>query len=291
MKLNALHVIDAFVRLGGTGEAAQGLGVSQSAVIKALRLSEQDLDLSLVATVQGRLTPTPEAFELTRRARPAFNVLRRARHEADMIRVGMADRLRIATVPGLAHSILPPAIASARLAVADRAAVEVVFDHVRDHLVADDVDLAISYGPMAIEGLLDVELRRSSLVCVLGRDHPLAGREALAHADLDRQRLISYGPDGVSRADSFQSALALIGLANRIAITVRHTDTACHLAREGVGIAVVDGFVISSGLTDGLAVRPLAASPPVTAYAHHRQGAPLDRAAQILLTHLGEAAA
>ena len=36
MKLNALHVIDAFVRLGGTGEAAQGLGVSQSAVIKAL---------------------------------------------------------------------------------------------------------------------------------------------------------------------------------------------------------------------------------------------------------------
>ncbi len=291
MKLNALHVIDAFVRLGGTGEAAQGLGVSQSAVIKALRLAEQDLDLSLLAVVQGRLTPTPEAFELTLRARPAFSVLRRARHEADMIRVGMADRLRIATVPGLAHSILPPAIASARLALADSAAVEVVFDHVRDHLVAADVDLAISYGPMAIDGLLDVELRRSSLVCVLGQEHPLAGREALAHADLDCQRLISYGPDGVSRSDSFQTALAQTGLADRIAITVRHTDTACHLAREGVGIAVVDGFVISSGLTEGLSIRPLAASPPVTAYAHHRDDAPLDRAARILLDRLAEAAA
>lgn len=288
MKLNALHVIDAFVRLGGTGEAAQGLGVSQSAVIKSLRLAEQELDLSLVATVQGRLTPTPEALELTRLARPAFGSLRRARHEADMIRVGMADRLRIATVPGLAHSILPPAIAGARLALADSAAVEVMFDHVRDHLSANEVDLAISYGPMATTGLRDIALRSSPLVCVLDEAHPLSGRDALRPGDLERQRLISYGPDGFSRSDSFQAALGQAGLAERIAITVRHTDTACHLAREGVGIAVVDGFVISSGLTRGLAVRPLEDSPRVTAYAHHRDGSPLDRAARILLEHLAE---
>ncbi len=289
MKLNALQVIDAFVRLGGTGEAAQGLGISQSAIIKSLHQAEQELDLSLVATVQGRLTPTPEALELTRRARPAFTVLRRARHEADMIRVGMADRLRIATVPGLAHSILPPAIAGVRLALADSVAVEIVFDHIEDHLEANDVDLAMSYGPMAMDGLCDVVLRCSPLVCVLAEAHPLSGRDALTCDDLDRQRLISYGPDGFSRSDSFQAALGRADLASRIAITVRHTDTACHLAREGVGIAVVDGFVISSGLTEGLAVRPLAESPLVTAYAHHRDAAPLDRAARLLLAHLGEA--
>lgn len=291
MKLGALNVIDAFVRLGGTGEAAQGLGVSQSAVIKSLRLAEQEFDLSLVATVQGRLTPTPEALELNRLARPAFDVLRRAHHEADMIRVGMADRLRIATVPGLAHSILPPAIAGARLALDDRAAVEVMFDHVRDHLSANEVDLAISYGPMATNGLKDLVLRCSPLVCVLDKAHPLAGRDALTRADLAGQRLISYGPDGFSLADSFQDALGRSGLSDHIAITVRHTDTACHLAREGVGIAVVDGFVISSGLTEGLAVRPLDGSPLVTAYAHHRDGAPLDSAALILLEMLaGEGA-
>lgn len=290
MKLNAVQVIDAFVRLGGTGEAAQGLAISQSAVIKSLHQAEHELDLSLVATVQGRLTPTPEAIELMRLARPALGSLRRARHEADMIRVGMADRLRIATVPGLAHSILPPAIAATRLALNDSAAVEVIFDHVRDHLAAGDVDLAISYGPIAIDGLLDVVLKRCPLVCVLGRPHPLAGLDALTHADLDGERLISYGPDGVSRSDSFQAALEQAGLTDRISITVRHTDTACHLAREGVGIAVVDGFVISSGLTEGLAVRPLEESPLVTAYAHHRDGAPLDRAAGILLDHLAGAA-
>jgi len=291
MKLNALHVIDAFVRLGGTGEAAQGLGISQSAVIKSLRQAEQELALSLVATVQGRLTPTPEALELTRLARPSFAVLSRARHEADMIRVGMADRLRIATVPGLAHSILPPAIAGARLTLDDRAAVEVMFDRVRDHLNAAEADLAISYGPMAAEGLSDIALRSSPLVCVLDEAHPLAASEVLTRGDLEGERLISYGPDGFSRSDSFQEALGQAGLADRIAITVRHTDTACHLAREGVGIAVVDGFVISSGLTEGLAVRPLDDSPLVTAYAHHRDGAPLDRAARILLEHLAGAGA
>jgi DNA-binding transcriptional LysR family regulator len=286
MKLNALHVIDAFVRLGGTGEAAQGLGISQSAVIKSLRLAEQELDLNLVANVQGRLTPTPEALELTRRARPAFNVLRRARHEADMIRVGMADRLRIATVPGLAHSILPPAIAAARSALGDSAAVEILFDHVHHHLNASEADLAISYGPMATHGLQDVVLGNSPLVCVLDRANPLSAHDALMRHDLNRQRLISYGPDGFSRSDSFQEALGDAGLAEQISITVRHTDTACHLAREGAGIAVVDGFVISSGLTDGLVVLPLTDSALVTAYAHHRNGAPLDRAARFLLDQL-----
>ena len=286
MRLGALQVIDAFVRLGGTGEAAQGLGVSQSAVIKSLHLAEKELDLSLVAIVQGRLTPTPEALELSRLARPVFGALRRAHHEADMIRVGMADRLRIATVPGLAHSILPPAIASARRDLSDRAAVEVMFDHVRDHLSANEVDLAISYGPMATEGLRDVTLRSSPLVCVLDEAHPLAARDKLSREALEGERLISYGPDGISLADSFQDALGRIGLSDQIAITVRHTDSACHLAREGVGIAVVDGFVISSSLTQGLAVRPLDESPLVTAFAHHRDGAPLDHAARILLEHL-----
>jgi DNA-binding transcriptional LysR family regulator len=288
MKLNSLLVLDAFIRLGGTGEAAQGLGISQSAVIKALRLAEDELDLSLVATVQGRLTPTPEAQALTAHAQASFGVLRRARHEADMIRVGMADRLRIATVPGLAHSILPPAIAEARAVLRDTAAVEIMFDQVRDHLSAGEADLAISYGPMATDGLEDVILRRSPLVCVLACSHPLAANDQLSEGDLNRQRLISYGPDGFSQSDSFQEALANAGLAGRISITVRHTDTACHLAREGVGIAIVDGFVISSGLIVGLAVRPLIASPLVTAYAHHRDSGPLDGAARVLLDYLAQ---
>ena len=288
MKLGSLLAIDAFVRLGGTGEAAQGLGISQSAVIKSLKQAEQELELSLATTIQGRLVPTPEAQLLVRHAKSLFGVLKRARHEADMIRVGMADRLRVATVPGLAHSILPPAIKQTRRSLDEAAAVEIMFDHVREHLDAGEADLGISYGPMSRETIADVALRRSPLVCVLSPEHPLIARATISRGDLDGARLISYGPDGVSARDSFQEALSGIGLADRIAITVRHTDTACHLAREGVGIALVDGFVISSNLVEGLAVRPLEASPLVTAYAHHRQGVALDRAARVLLAPLQE---
>jgi DNA-binding transcriptional LysR family regulator len=291
MKIASLVVLDAFVRLGGTGEAAQGLGLSQSAVIKALRLAEQELDLDLVSTVQGRLMPTPEALALRRQAQGAFGALRRARHEADMIRVGMAQRLRVATVPGLAHSILPLAIAEARVALGDDNPVEIMFDQVPDHLAAGEADLAISYGPLPDAGLRNIVLGESPLVCVLSHANPLARRTDLAPDDLLGQRLISYGPDSFSAADSFQQALTQAGLASRIAITVRHTDTACHLARESVGVAIVDGFVISSGLTDGLAVLPLADSPRVVAYAHHRSGSQLDRAALTLLDCLGRGAA
>ncbi|MBN9443941.1 LysR family transcriptional regulator [Bosea sp. (in: a-proteobacteria)] len=288
MKLGSLRAIDAFVRLGGTGEAAQGLGISQSAVIKTLRQAEEELDLSLATTAQGRLVPTPEAHSLVRQAQPLFGALRRARHEADMIRVGMANRLRVATVPGLAHSILPPAITRTRQALDQSAAVEIMFDHVREHLATGEADLGISYGPMRADDIADVALGQSPLVCVLSRDHPLARRLELIRGDIEGERLISYGPDGVSASDSFQEALTSAGLSERIAITVRHTDTACHLAREGVGIALVDGFVISSNLVEGLAVLPLEQSPLVTAYAHHRRHSPLDRAARLLLAQLQE---
>lgn len=283
MKIGSLLVLDAFVRLGGTGEAAQGLGLTQSAVIKALRLAERELDLDLIRTVQGRLMPTPEALALRQQAQGAFGALRRARHEADMIRVGMAQRLRIATVPGLAHSILPLAITQARMALGDDTPVEIMFDHVADHLGTGEADLAISYGPLPDEGLRNIVLGESPLVCVLAHAHPLAEQPNLERNELLGHRLISYAPGGFSPIDSFQQSLTQAGLASCIAISVRHTDTACHLAREGVGIAVVDGFVISSGLTEGLAVRTLAASPRVKAYAHHRRGAPIPRAAAVLL--------
>lgn len=286
MKLGSLLALDAFVRLGGTGEAAQGLGISQSAVIKTLRQTEEALDLSLAVPIQGRLVPTPEALALIQQAQPLFATLRRARHEADMIRVGMADRLPVATVPGLAHSVLPPAVAQTRRSLDEAVAVEIVFDQVREHLTAGDVDLGLSYGPMLTPDIEDLRLGESPLVCVLAAGHPLAGCHALSRADLAGERLVSYGPDGVSPADSFQSALIQTGLAGLIAITVRHTDTACHLVREGVGLAVVDGFVISSALVEGLVTLPLAESPPVTAYAHQRRGSPLDRPARLLLDDL-----
>lgn len=290
MKLSSLQVLDAFVRLGGTGEAAQGLEISQSAVIKALRLAEFELGLDLVTTLQGRLVPTPEAQALAQRAQETFAALRRARHEADMIKVGMIDRLRVATVPGLAHSILPTAITQARRAIGDSAPVEIMFDHVASHLAAGEADLAISYGPLPDAELRNIAIQESPLVCVLMQMDRLAERDEIALGDLEARRLISYGPDGFSSVDSFQQALTDTDLSSRVAITVRHTDTACHLVREGCGVAIVDGFVISSGLTEGLAVRPLRDSPAVIAYAHHREDARLHLSGQILLSCLARTA-
>ncbi len=203
---HALRVIDAFVRLGGTGEAAQGLGVSQSAVIKALRLAEQELDLSLVATVQGRLTPTPEARTDAAGA-AGLRVLRRARHEADMIRVGMADRLRIATVPGLAHSILPlPSPAhglpwpTARPSRSSSTMSAIISAPAR----------SISRSPMAPWRWRPARHRAAAQPAGL-RARPGASASRPRRLTLPisiRQRLISYGPDGVSRPDSFQKRSA-----------------------------------------------------------------------------------
>jgi len=288
MRIGSLRVLDAFIRLGGTKEAGQALGMSQSAVIKALHGAEGELGLDLVASVQGRLLPTPEARALRERAQALFRAVRGAEHEADMVRIGMAGRLRIATVPGLAHSLLPGAITDVRNRCGDTASIEIMFDQVAGRLASGEADIGLSYGPLAGRDLVDEPVAHSALVCVLAPGDPSAGVACMPASELEGRLLVGYGSADAAAEDSLRLALLATGLLDSLVVTVRHTDMACHLVRDGIGVAIIDGFVISSELARGLAVVPLADSPPVTAFAHYLRGIEDDPVANVLLDSLRE---
>lgn len=285
MKIASLHVVEAFVRHSGTSEAAVRLGITQSAVIKALRHVEEELGVRIASRVQGRLLPTPEARALATAARPSFKALNQVRHEAAMLKAGLVGRLRIASVPGLAHSILPRALGS----LSDDATcppVELVFDEVAERVLGGTSEFGLSYGLPANDLLRSEEIAETGLVCVFDRDDPLVERPVIDPGQLAGRGLISYGSPDSSDHDSFRAALADAGLVDAISIEVRHTDTACNLVREGCGVALVEGFVIRAGLTEGLVTRPLAPSRPVVAAAHWRHDLPLSAAARELLGRL-----
>jgi DNA-binding transcriptional LysR family regulator len=286
VKLGSLQVVDAFIRLGGTNAAAAGLRISQSAFIKALHLAEAELGVSLAVRIQGRLRPTPEARALAGGLSGSFGVLKRVHHEAAMLKAGMVGRLRIATVPGLAHSILPGAVAAVTRSK-DVSPVEITFDDVAEKIRSGASEIGLSYGMSAQHRhLATIPLHKSRLVCILGPADPLASRRSINADSLRARQVISYGPEHAHEEDSFQQALIDAGLWDRIAVGIRHTDTACHLVREGCGVAVVDRDVIRSGVTIGLAVKPLERSLPIAAFAHYRKGAPLSVSATRLIEHL-----
>ena len=64
MNFRQLEVFEAVMRTGSLSAAARALGVSQPAVSKSLRLTEQSAGLVLFRRTRGRLYPSPEAEAL-----------------------------------------------------------------------------------------------------------------------------------------------------------------------------------------------------------------------------------
>jgi DNA-binding transcriptional LysR family regulator len=289
VKLRGLKVLEAVIRHGSTREAALELAVSQNAVIRSLHESSRELDLPLVTLIQGRLEPTPEARMLIRAAAGSLSAIGRTKQEATKLRAGLVGRLRLVSIPSLAHSILPQALG--RLLQEERHArpVELAIDQVEERLLDLFSELGFSFGlRQSTSPLTTYPLRQGRLVCVLRSDDPLTRRNEIDLMALAGRTLISYATGEPNRRDSLQQALASSGVAELVNIEVLHNNTACHLVHEGCGVAIVDEFVIHSDLAQGLLVRPLVPAAPITAFAHYRADRPPQVAALRLLELLEE---
>lgn len=284
MRIASLRVVNAFVRQNSTSEAALRLGISQTAVIKTLRILEEELGVSIVTRAQGRLLPTPEARTLAASAQQSFRALNQVTHEAAMLKAGHSGRLRVAAVPGLAHSVLPRAFGE--LARLEACSVDLSFDRVGEAITEGTVEFGLSYGLPETPSMVSEPLLQGGLLCVFREDDALSTRKTIHPRELMGRSLISYGASVNPWHDTFRAALRQAALEEAIAIDVRHTDTACSLVRENCGVAIIESFVLRTGLTEGLATRPLAPTAPISGFAHWRRDVPLSAAASALLSHL-----
>ena len=81
------------------------------------------------------------------------------------------------------------------------------------------------------------------MVCVLGKNHPLAEANFISPRDIADLPLISFNRDTVL-GRQIEAAFARYGCARKINIEVRYCETACALVQKGAGIAIVDQFVL-----------------------------------------------
>lgn len=269
LSLRGLEVLTAVARSGSLRDAADQLGMSWSAASQSLRSLEDLVGAPIAMSVHGRLTPTPEGLALIETAGPAFGALARVRHEAAMLEAGLLGRLRVVAAPSLAHSLLAPAIgALARDAPA--LPVELAIDDVAERLAAGLAEIGFSFGVSDTPSLVSAPARRTTLICALRCDDPLCDAPELDLGALAGRRIITYEDDG--QTDSLSEAIARLGIAERAALTVRHTGAALDLVREGCGTAIIDGFAAETGIGRGLAFRPFHPLTGLGAFVHWPRG-------------------
>lgn len=266
LSLRQLEVFRAIMRTGSLTAASNGLGISQPAASRLLGHAERQLGLTLFDRSNNRLRPTPEARVLYPDVDRLLADLDYVERMADDLQRLKTGRLRIATITSLALTVVAEAVASFSKAfpsVSVQVETALNFD-VPDIVLNRGVDFGLAFLPLPTDELWVEEIRRTDIVAVVPRDHPLARRDILTTPELRDEPLISFKralPIGAYVANAFEAA----GVSPPISIEVGHSFLACSLVRAGAGIALVDSLAEDSVMFPELRFIPVKPAIPISA--------------------------
>ena len=288
--LNLLRVFDEVMAERSLTRAAHNLNLTQPAVSNALRRLRNILDDELVRRQGQGMEPTPRALAIWPDVREALRQLQRSLSPATFtpataalsFALAMADATATVLMPGLVQILEEeaPGIQLRALPLATR--------DPRKLLSEEGADLALGYFPAVLADLTarsqagedqtfsHQRLYHGEYVCVMRRDHPLAG---LSDAEFTTERfcaarhmLVSFSGRPYGFIDE---ALALINRQRRVTVTVNQFFTAGRVVAQSDLLTVLPRhFVGATGLADRIVWRPLPFPVPtvhVDALWHRRQ--------------------
>lgn len=290
MNLRQLEVFWAIMRTGSVTGAARLLAVSQPAISKTLRHTEDQAGMKFFLRKGGKLIPTEEAEHLYEAVETVFDNVQNVRRALVDLRDGLSGRLQIAVVPSMAHLMRNPVTAFLRKRPEVDLTLKVLSTtQVLSRVARQQVDMGVVYGPLVDTELYAVPLSRLPVQCIVPRDHPLAGRREVGPAELAASKIISFSQTSAWGQDIALSA-AKTGTPWHVSIECNHTGVALELAAQGLGVALTvlpwGDFRLPPDLVN------LRFTPEVTfeAYAICRQR-PHSRLLEAMLLHLREISA
>lgn len=272
---NLLPVFVALLREGSTVRAGERLGMTQSAVSRALaRLRLWAKDELFVRSPEG-MKPTPRAVELAGPLSDALISIHRA-FSPEQAGLALQTRFHMALTDYAAFLFLPELV-DEMLSLAPDISLRArpnVLAHSFDQLDKGEIDLAIGpyrSHPPRFGSLL---LTEDSHVCLLRKDHPLSrGKITLERFLAGKHVLVTLADEERGIVDR---ALAQIGLKRTIHTTVNQFSAAVNIAAHTDLVLTVPehlGTLYRKQL--GMVLRPLpfvTESTPMRVLWHSRLG-------------------
>lgn len=225
------------------GRAAQRLHLTQPAVTQQIRLLEKDVRVELVDRSGRaiRLTPAGEGFlPLCKETLSMADAAVRAALNAEssdrgLVRIGFAGALSTPTVAGLARSVreVHPGI-GLRITASHSSS------GIMDLLQADRLDVGFTGMQRSVAGISTRLISSQRLGVVVASDHPLAGKGAVALADLsDAAFVLTDLPSGLQLRDQAIEACLDAGFRPQVVQEVPDTLTVLALVAAGIGITLL----------------------------------------------------
>lgn len=175
LHLNQLRLVDALARTSNLSEAAEEVGLTQSAASHALaRLREELQDPIFIRTPRG-MRPTPYGVRLAASVRDALHSLRAGLHRHPQFVPGTSTRTFNVIMSDVSQMLYLPHLLPRLSAEAPGVTLCVrALPSKAPHLILEsgEVDLAVGAFSRLITGCRQKRLYREQYVCVVRRDHP-----------------------------------------------------------------------------------------------------------------------
>ncbi|WP_288901049.1 LysR family transcriptional regulator [uncultured Sneathiella sp.] len=232
--LNLFMTFEAIYTHGNLTLAARHLNVTQPAVSNALARLRERLDDPLFIHAGKRMNPTPMAQRMIGPVRQALRLLLTGiSAEEDFDPLTSEKVMRIA-IGDIGETILLPRLVERLRQLAPLMTIQafqVPRRSIPRRLSLGEIDFAVDIPLLANSQLIHGRLMSDQQVCVVGQNHPLAGKAELSLDDYLSLThiLVSSRPRGGGLVDL---ELGKVGVSRNIAVRLQHYQSAFHMIEQ-----------------------------------------------------------
>jgi LysR family transcriptional regulator, regulator for metE and metH len=233
-------------RRGSLTAAARSLGLTQSALSHTVRKMEQELGTPIWERKGRGLRLLPAGEILLSLAERTLPQLEHAEEVLGQLARGERGTLRIGMECHPCYQWLLTVVAPYL-----RAWPDVDLDVKQKFqfggigaLFGQEIDMLVTPDPLRRRGLHFEPVFDYEQVLVVGREHPLAGREHVVPEDLAAETLITY-PVEIERLDVYGQFLLPAGTVPRRHKVIETTDIMLQMVACGRGVAALPGWLVA----------------------------------------------
>lgn len=253
-----LEAFVAVVSIGSITGAAKALGKSQPVVTRLIQDLEGEIGFALLHRNGPRITPTEKGVAFFAQAELFLSGLRTISESARRIRAARRTAIEVASIPAIAASLLPRALAALPPdRFPDHVHLQSISsENVVQAVMAGTADLGAVSLPLDNPGIDIHWLGEVPCVAVVAEDHPLAQKAVISAEDLAGHRLIASANPFRLRM-RINDVLSNLGVDLSSVIDSNATYVSLSLARMGLGIAIVRSITLWGLPVEGVRVLPL----------------------------------
>ncbi|MBU8817631.1 LysR family transcriptional regulator [Mycolicibacterium goodii] len=250
-------------------KAARLLMLAQSSLSRTVAQVERMYGVKLFERTTRALELTDEGEQFVQMAQRILHTYQQETEDFEGYLAGTKGVLRLAALPSLAVSLLPPMITRFRDRYPDILVEveDVLAGQITDYVRSGVVDLAVTAAPtpslqavMTSAGIRFEAIAVDHFYCVLPHGHRLLDQPTIDWSDLAGEAFIAFEESSSVRVIVDEVLLAH-GVVPARLVSARNVASIAGMCAAGLGVSAAPGFVLPLMAIPGVVTRPIGTIP------------------------------